>query len=489
MQLARRGSGRLRKKLHLPDAASIAQGGLVLWLVSSALAVGWLVYLISIRSPQSIYRIASLPALLVVLIAVVAAFRIKDSHVPIAILLAAAFLPLSLPTGTASRLVDSLILTIVFTGVWLTKRLVMRQPLRLKSSPVNRPLVAFTAISVVSLGWGILVRDPLVHTWSTFTLVQLASTVVMIMLPAAFLLVANYVKDTRTIKTMVVLMLIAGVLGLPKQYEIIDLPINTDGLYTMWVVTLAAGLVLFHRKLEWWLRAGLGFLALIWVYWGFIEHIAWLAGWLPALFSLGIMVLIRSRKLFFLLSLIAVLFVLSRQSYYVNTVLPNEENESLYSRLDAWATNWGITKDHLLLGTGPAGYAAYYISYFPTEAMATHSNFVDMLSQTGVIGLGLLLWFFYELIRVGLGLRRRLRGRGDFAEALGVSLLAGTLGALLMMGFGDWVIPFAYTQTIAGFDHAVYTWLFMGTIISLDAITESEDQSRSDLYGTPMDVL
>ncbi len=36
------------------------------------------------------------------------------------------------------------------------------------------------------------------------------------------------------------------------------------------------------------------------------------------------------------------------------------------------------------------------------------------------------------------------------------------------MAFGDWLFPFAYTQTIEGFNYAVYNWLFMGVILALE---------------------
>jgi hypothetical protein len=45
-----------------------------------------------------------------------------------------------------------------------------------------------------------------------------------------------------------------------------------------------------------------------------------------------------------------------------------------------------------------------------------------------------------------------------------------------MMGFGDWLFPFAYTQTIAGFDFIVYSWLFMGTIPVLDYLTQPKNE-------------
>jgi hypothetical protein len=45
------------------------------------------------------------------------------------------------------------------------------------------------------------------------------------------------------------------------------------------------------------------------------------------------------------------------------------------------------------------------------------------------------------------------------------------------MGFGDWLLPFAYTQTISGYSYTVYSWLFMGTILALDAITAKESRT------------
>jgi hypothetical protein len=66
-----------------------------------------------------------------------------------------------------------------------------------------------------------------------------------------------------------------------------------------------------------------------------------------------------------------------------------------------------------------------------------------------------------------------VKGRRDFSEALVAAALGGTFGCIVIMAFGDWLLPFAYTQTIAGFNYSVYNWLFMGTILSMDYITGS----------------
>ena len=166
----------------------------------------------------------------------------------------------------------------------------------------------------------------------------------------------------------------------------------------------------------------------------------------------------------------------SAVSNYVSQVIERESQESGETRLAAWAVNWRVTREHWLFGTGPAGYAAYYMSYFPLEGTATHSNYIDIVAQTGLVGLGLVLWIFFGLSWLGYRLSQRLRGRGDFLEAAANAALAGTLGCILMMAFGDWLFPFAYTQSIAGFDYAVYNWIFMGTLLVIARLTQPKDQ-------------
>ena len=128
------------------------------------------------------------------------------------------------------------------------------------------------------------------------------------------------------------------------------------------------------------------------------------------------------------------------------------------------------TTQVLVLGAGPGGYAAYYMTYFPSEAMATHNNYIDMIAQLGIIGFGFFIWIFVVFVQSGLRLWRKLAHKGTFEEGLGNAALAGTIGCIIIMAFGDWVIPFAYTQTIMGYSYSVYNWLFIGTIFALDKL-------------------
>jgi O-antigen ligase len=120
-----------------------------------------------------------------------------------------------------------------------------------------------------------------------------------------------------------------------------------------------------------------------------------------------------------------------------------------------------------MLGVGPAGYAIYYMTYFPREAMATHNNYIDVFAQTGVIGF---IFFAWMLGAVGIQLWRSMiatQGQGDFNEAFSFAVFGGFVAVLCSMMLGDWIFPFIYTQTLLGFDYAVYSWVILGAGIAL----------------------
>lgn len=428
--------------------------------------------------PYAPLALAMLPLLLIIVVW----FLVKDlfDWSPVLILIAAAFLPISFSTGTESRLVDSLVLTIGFFSLWMLSMITAKKEFKLYPSQINKPLIGLIIVIIISLVWSNFLRNPLVTFESNFPIVQTASAVVMIMLPGALLLVANHVKDIKTLKMMTYIMLVAGVLAFIAAVGSLPIPVNSRGLFAMWVISLALGQGLFNEKMSTGMRIASILLAAAWMVWGFGLNPSWLAGWLPGFVAAGVLVLIRSHKVFMLLVLLAVLVAVFNLNY-VNDLVQAELNESGFSRLEAWQVNWRVTSQYLLFGTGPAGYAAYYMTFFPQEGMATHSNYIDLLSQLGLTGLFLVIWFFVAIIRLGYQVSLRLRGQADFSEALVNASLAGSLGCVVMMAFGDWLFPFAYTQTIAGFDYVVYSWLFMGAIPVIDRF--SRQNAADTLLG------
>jgi O-antigen ligase len=394
---------------------------------------------------------------------------------PMLILLACLSLPLGVPVR-GSYFVLSLILTAGFAALWVLRMLTVERRFSLAPASVNLPILGFALTVLISFGWSNLFRDVIVITWSSFPFVQGSSALVMIMLPVLSLMLNTYFHDVKWLRYCVGLLLAAAVFGLISEFVVTVVPVETRGTFAMWVISVIVSLLLFHRGLGLWAKAGLVALMLGWGYWSFGLRITWLASWLPTLVALLVLCFMRSWRLLLALALAGVVWAAANQAY-IGSTFEAENEESGHTRLAAWAQNWEITREHLLFGTGPAGYAAYYMTYFPDNAMATHSNYIDIVSQLGVVGLAFYVWIFGAFAWTGLRLCLRLRGRGDFAEMLANAAFAGTLGCIVINAFGDWLIPFAYTQGISGFDYAAYNWLFMAVIPVLDRLTQPQAQA------------
>jgi hypothetical protein len=390
------------------------------------------------------------------------------------IVLAAAFVRFSLPTGTQSRIVASLFMTMIFTALWVTKMLVVDKKLRLKPSRANTPLLGFVLITFISYVWSNAFRDPLVRVWSSWPFVQIGALAVMVLLPGAFFLASNYLTDLKWIKWLTAIIMAVGILEILGDY--LHLPLGflqVRPMFPTWFICLAYSQVLFNRRLPMVLRLLLLAFVGAWIYRVFFAQLAWLSAWVPTMLAVGAISFWRSRVLLAALLIIAMIYV-GVNLNDLQAAYQLEYRVSGVTRLDAYAHNWRVTGRHFLFGVGPAGYAVYYMSYFPTEATATHSNYLDVLSQTGVIGLLAFLGFFLALALIAWDLLGRTRRRFDFTQAFGVGSAAGLLGVFVATGLGDWLLPFVYTQTIAGFDYAVYSWILLGAMVSLHWLVTSE---------------
>lgn len=399
-------------------------------------------------------------------------------HAILGILVTAAAVRFTLPTGTQSRIVMSLLMSMTVVGLWILPMLIHERRLWLHPSPVNLPLLGFIATCFVSYGWSIVFRDPQIVPWGSWPFVQLGGLAVMILLPLTFLVVAQRLREERYLQWMVVIFVGVGVLAALRRY----LPLPVDflqirPLFPTWFIALAYTQALFNRRLGWPVRLGLLLATGAWLVQVFVREFRWISAWLPALSAILVISALHSRKLLFVMAIVLLVYVIMNVGFF-EARLEQEMVSSGETRVDAWAHNWRITGKHLLFGVGPAGYAVYYMNYFPLEAMASHSNYIDILSQTGVVGLFFFLWFFVALLVVLWRLRRRTAGQGDFSEGFSVAALGGYTGVIVAMALGDWIVPFVYTQTIAGFDYAVYTWLLLGGAVALGYIVEGRHETE-----------
>jgi O-antigen ligase len=384
----------------------------------------------------------------------------------------------TLPTGRDTRLVVSMVLALLLVGLWLFRMLFhSRTGERIRPSPINKPVLLFVGICIISFVWSFFMRDPLLKIWPSFPLVQAGALALNIGLPLLLLLTANKINSSRWIRAFMWVLVGFGLLNIVSRFlnlPTIQLVENASrGLFTMWVGGFAWALLLYDRKLRGWQRAMLVLVLLGQVAYYFFVTRYWVSGWLPMFVVLAIITLFRSRRLFAVMSALALIVIaLNFDTLYRTVVVGNEEEGGL-ERLALWQMNLQHVVNHPVFGMGPAGYAIYNMTYHPEDARSTHNNYFDVLAQTGVTGFIAFLSIMVTMIVVGGRTLRAVRGRGDSDEAFAAAALAGVFGAMVGMMLGDWVLPFAYNQTLTGFDNASFTWMSLGLLASLYHMTRA----------------
>lgn len=391
----------------------------------------------------------------------------------------------SLPTGTASKIVLSLVLGLALIGIWFFQLLVGGKKYHLRSSPVNKAILWFVGVSIFAYIWSNLLRDPFLLDWEHYIPVRLGALAVNIGLPLLSLVVYNKIKEEKWLRWMTWLTVGIGgfiVLAVLGHFQLDRMFQNGyRGLFATWVVSMAYAMALFNEKLPKWLRGVLLLIAAGWVIQDFLLHTSWLSGWVPFAASTAIITFFRSRKLFFSLVVIAAVLAAINFPWLVQRIYHDKVAQGDTNRPLLWAMNLDLVSKHPLFGVGPAGYAPYYMTYHPEFALSTHNNYFDVLSQTGLMGSLMFIWMMGSFLVVGMSTRRAVFGRRNFQEGYANAAFAALSGALVSMMLGDWVLPFAYNQTITGFDNALFTWIFIGGMLSLYALVKNKAENPPEV--------
>jgi hypothetical protein len=382
----------------------------------------------------------------------------------------AVFVPISVGTGTESQIPGALILAALLFVLWIGRK-VSRGDGNIAAPGVALPLVAFALVAILATINSDVERDPLVWVPPTWTQIQIGGVSLFVLSVAVWLVAANTIRDLRWVKWLVWLFIASGAVTILIYFGRHGEDLSTTrigGLFSLWVVALAFGQLLFNNRLSKVARAGLVLVILAWLARRLAFEPDWISGWLPAVVALMVITLTRSRRLFLLtLLIVAIVGVLSFDSFYQSEV-EGDDAEGNFLRLELWEQNLKITKDHLVFGTGVVGYAPYYLAYYPENSLSTHSNLLDIFAETGLAGSATFIWFVVAMFRAAQ--RARQRWPTGFGAGFVNAAFGGLIGSVVAMAFGDWVIPFVYNQTIGGFRYTLHTWLFLGVLAAMQRI-------------------
>jgi hypothetical protein len=395
-------------------------------------------------------------------------------------LIVASLAGLVVPFLGPSGLTVTMILVALLLGLWLLDMVARQGQIRLVPSPTVWPLLSFLVIAFISFGVGQL-------NWLPFALhaplgAQLGGLAIIVLSACTFLLVANQVHDLGWLSRMTWAFLAFGVLaifvgsvlpkfGLPTQKLIQP----AGSVYFIWLVAMAFSQAALNRDLHLGWRLALGGLVLYTFYDLFVLRFGDKSGWLPAVFCIAAIIAARSWR-----AGLALIPVAALSALYMWSKLVSTDEYSISTRFDAWSILAQIIKINPVLGLGFANYY-WYTPLFRIRGYAvsfnSHNNYVDIVAETGFVGLACLLLFFWQ---VGwLGWRLRDQAPAGFAQAYVYGAFGGLAGMVVAGMMGDWVLPFFYNVGMSGFRSSMLGWFFLGGLVSLEQMVITQKFSAA----------
>lgn len=362
----------------------------------------------------------------------------------------------------------SMVLVALLLGLWLLKGVVDGRQFRTEHSQVTWTLLAFVAISFLSFGVGQL-------PWFTFAEpaplgAQLGGLSLVVLSAGTFWLGANHLRDQIWLSHLTWWFLGAGAISVALRtalpilgFATRDLMQPMGSVFYVWFIALATSQAAFNGRLRPIWRLALGAMVAATLFMLINLKFADKSTWIPAICAIAAIIGLRSWRAALLLAPALVLIAYLGSSQLVAT-----DEYSISTRFDAWRILIEIIKASPLFGLGFANYY-WYTPLFPIRGYAvsfnSHNNYVDIVAQTGLIGLACFLLFFGQ---VGV-LAWRLHGRmhQGFERAFVLGAFGGVIGMVVAGMLGDWILPFFYNVGLNGFRSSMIGWLFLGGLMTI----------------------
>ena len=394
----------------------------------------------------------------------------------ILILLGGMFVPFAGPGGFNA----SVLLIILLVFLWIMDMFVVKRQFWFVYSRPIRPILYFLATSVVAFAVGQI-------SWFSFASqaplkTQLGGFAIYFLLPLTTFITPNLIKDMYWLKVVfwtfigLSMVYVTGrALGLSFADRIYQHGYIANSMLWTWLVSLIFSQVIYNHELKWRPRALLIIFVIVIFYVDISQNYDWKSGWVPAVVAAAALVGLRFKKL----AVFAIPFVFAVGVYLASDLIAGEA-WSWGTRLDAWIVVLNISSVSPLVGVGFANYY-WYARVFSIRGYSisfnSHSQFIDLIAQTGILGLLCFFWILFEVSRLAWDLSQRLND--GFARGYAYGVLVGVLGSLMAAFLVDWVLPFAYNIGLDGVRASILPWIFFGGLISIEQIYFSKSKPGS----------
>lgn len=369
------------------------------------------------------------------------------------------------------------LVTLGLTALWVFDMLVVKRRLTFVPSRTLFPLLLFWGSTILAflngqLPWYPAQPAPLDG--------QLGGILILVVVICAYLLVAHHVRDVRWLKAMVyfflgvaaIFMFLRVAPGTTRlMYRIFNFYIASGSMFWAWIAALAFSQAVFNQRLarHWRLLLGMLLVAMFYVALG--EARGWVSGWFPALIAILVILWFGApRYALFAVLLGAAAFLVQLDTIVTNFLYVGDNEYSQLTRLEAWRIIGEIVKVSPILGLGPANYS-FYTPLFPILGwyvqFNSHNNYVDIVAQTGILGLIFMLWFIVEITHLAWRLYL-ITPKGGFLYAFVIGSFGGIVATFASGLLGDWFLPYVYNATIRSLRTSILPWLFMGGLLAVE---------------------
>jgi hypothetical protein len=390
---------------------------------------------------------------------------------------AALVVPLNFQTGTAATVTAPVLLVPFLFGLWMLDTALHRKQVRKIKSRSLLPLITLVIVATLSFIMGQLPWFLFVNHVSVTA--QIGGLAVFIISALLFILVAHQMQELRWLRYTLWTFLVIGAIYIigrlipPLAFPEFLQSGARGSLFWTWLAAMAFSQGLCNKKLLLPWRLALIALAIATLSVGWFQVRDWMSGWLPPLIAIMLVIWLRSWRLGLSITLLAIISKLILDPGLITDLLASDQY-SMDTRFAAWKIVIGdIALVNPLLGLGPSNYYNY-TAQFPIYGwyvrFNSHNQYVDIIAQTGLLGLISFTWFSFEIGLVGLRLRNKVSE--GFAHAYVIGALAGLGGSLAAGMMGDWILPFVYNVGVHGMRASLLGWFFLGGLVALEQITK-----------------
>jgi hypothetical protein len=405
----------------------------------------------------------------------------------VALILAGVAFPIEIGSGSLTSVNAAVLMTAFLCLSWLLELAISPGGSRIGLSRVVVADLALMIVVLISYASG---QFPWFPSQGAPWRAQLAGVGLFLLSGGLFLAAAHQIQYLSHLKQLTWLFLAAGgafcisqvVPGL-SPYCRWSSPDSVGSIFWIWLVSLSCGQALFNERLSKTARMIMFSITALALYRGIFLAPSWASGWLPPLAAVGVILSFRFKRTVLGLCALALpggLLLAGKAA----DLLMSHEQYSYMTRLEAWRVLLHMVSKSPVLGLGPANYY-YYTLMYPILGwyvhFSSHNNYVDLLAQTGILGLLAFTWFIVEIARITI--RLYSHGPSGFCKAYAIGVLGGLGGSLVSGMLADWIIPFVYNIGLRGFRSSFLFWFFLGGTLALERILTTQNQAKNTMYA------